>query len=353
MKKSNNFIISKNESLSFNSSENLNNINWLEELYDYYNSKEYKDKIKKEVFDILSGKVPEINDNNDISNKSSNTNKFESRNNNNQKFHSLNSPNSNQNSNYFNSNSKDSNIYKNYNNNYYKRQNYRNYNNGKNYEERRGRGRGRYRGRGRGRGRYKNYKKGHYINYNSFYNNNEKNNYDLKENKSNDGKNNKSNNSFIYNLNNNIEKEVDDCDNESENKSNIFESDCFLNSLSDLNLNRLFNGLDLIEDHKGLFNYFCSYNDDFDFEHHQNLSENFLNNLPKTKFGDDNDININPSKCPICLDEYKKGDELTKIPCNHWFHSKCILEWLKQDDICPICNFELNDEEKEKEEEED
>ena len=87
MKKSNNFIISKNESLSFNSSENLNNINSLEELYHYYNSKEYKDKIKKEVFDILSGRVPEINDNNDISNKSSNTNKFESRNNNNQKFH--------------------------------------------------------------------------------------------------------------------------------------------------------------------------------------------------------------------------------------------------------------------------
>ena len=72
-----------------------------------------------------------------------------------------------------------------------------------------------------------------------------------------------------------------------------------------------------------------------------------MNNLPKTEFDDINGKKIKPNKCLICLDEYKKGDELTKIPCNHWFHSKCILTWLDQEYNCPICNFELKEEKEE------
>ena len=198
----------------------MKNINSLEELYDYFNSKEYKDKIKKEVHDILSGKVPQMTDNKNISSKSFNNNNLVCRNNINQNFDSYISLNNSQKTNYSNINSKDSATYhKNHNNNY-NRQNYRNYNNnGENYGEWRGRGRGRYRGRGRGRGRCKNYQKYNYINTNSFYNNNEKKNNDLKENENNK-KNNKSNNPFINNLNINLEREIDDCDYECEINGN-------------------------------------------------------------------------------------------------------------------------------------
>ncbi|XP_019182509.1 PREDICTED: E3 ubiquitin-protein ligase RNF12-like [Ipomoea nil] len=41
--------------------------------------------------------------------------------------------------------------------------------------------------------------------------------------------------------------------------------------------------------------------------------------------------------CCICLDEFSTGDELGKINCYHKFHFMCILEWLKRNNICPVC----------------
>nr|GLL26456.1 E3 ubiquitin-protein ligase RNF12-like [Ipomoea trifida] len=41
--------------------------------------------------------------------------------------------------------------------------------------------------------------------------------------------------------------------------------------------------------------------------------------------------------CCICLDEFSTGDELGKINCEHKFHFMCIREWLKRNNICPIC----------------
>ena len=116
-----------------------------------------------------------------------------------------------------------------------------------------------------------------------------------------------------------------------------------------MNLNRLFNGLDLKDDGKSLFDFysFNVENDEFDCENHKNLSHHFLNNLPKTVFNVNNGSKINPRKCLICWEKYEKGDEITKIPCNHWFHSKCILTWLSQENNCPICNFELKEEKEE------
>ncbi|KAI8420930.1 hypothetical protein MSG28_008088 [Choristoneura fumiferana] len=32
--------------------------------------------------------------------------------------------------------------------------------------------------------------------------------------------------------------------------------------------------------------------------------------------------------CPICLKKYNPGDKAKKMPCNHLFHSTCILTWL-------------------------
>ncbi|XP_031094361.1 E3 ubiquitin-protein ligase RNF38-like [Ipomoea triloba] len=53
----------------------------------------------------------------------------------------------------------------------------------------------------------------------------------------------------------------------------------------------------------------------------------------ETSYHDDED----KDSCCICLDEFSTGDELGKINCEHKFHFMCIREWLKRNNICPIC----------------
>lgn len=69
--------------------------------------------------------------------------------------------------------------------------------------------------------------------------------------------------------------------------------------------------------------------------------------------------------CLICLEDFKTSEELKKIEdsknkeeyekveisvieCGHKFHKKCISEWMKKYEICPICRLESNIKEKNK-----
>ena len=36
-------------------------------------------------------------------------------------------------------------------------------------------------------------------------------------------------------------------------------------------------------------------------------------------------------------EEYVVGDEVGKLGCKHQYHVKCIYQWLKQKNWCPIC----------------
>ena len=53
--------------------------------------------------------------------------------------------------------------------------------------------------------------------------------------------------------------------------------------------------------------------------------------------------------CSICLENFKKKSKVSKTPCNHVFHYKCIKDWLyknAKNPKCPNCNKEVlnNDE---------
>lgn len=42
--------------------------------------------------------------------------------------------------------------------------------------------------------------------------------------------------------------------------------------------------------------------------------------------------------CCVCLEDYKKGDDLSVLPCKHKFHKSCLEPWLvKCTAACPIC----------------
>lgn len=62
--------------------------------------------------------------------------------------------------------------------------------------------------------------------------------------------------------------------------------------------------------------------------------------LPKTS------IKNNSSKpkkdCIICLSEYQINDEITALPCTHIFHNSCIINWLKQNQTCPLCKYKIS-----------
>ena len=46
--------------------------------------------------------------------------------------------------------------------------------------------------------------------------------------------------------------------------------------------------------------------------------------------------------CVICMDEYKEGDKLYVLPCNHEYHRDCVKDWLVKQRNCPLCRKEVH-----------
>mmetsp|Transcript_4812 Transcript_4812/g.7259 ORF Transcript_4812/g.7259 Transcript_4812/m.7259 type:complete len:102 (-) Transcript_4812:482-787(-) len=50
-----------------------------------------------------------------------------------------------------------------------------------------------------------------------------------------------------------------------------------------------------------------------------------------------------PQSCPVCCEDYKKGDDIVwsrNDGCHHVFHLDCIMTWLMQHDNCPLCRLD-------------
>ncbi|XP_042444843.1 E3 ubiquitin protein ligase RIE1-like isoform X1 [Zingiber officinale] len=45
--------------------------------------------------------------------------------------------------------------------------------------------------------------------------------------------------------------------------------------------------------------------------------------------------------CCICLTSYEDGNSLLSLPCNHHFHSSCIVKWLRINATCPLCKYHI------------
>ncbi|CAF1320759.1 unnamed protein product [Adineta steineri] len=52
----------------------------------------------------------------------------------------------------------------------------------------------------------------------------------------------------------------------------------------------------------------------------------------------ENHANKTEYSCVICMDTYSKGETVNGLPqCTHFFHCKCIQEWLVGSNSCPTC----------------
>lgn len=76
--------------------------------------------------------------------------------------------------------------------------------------------------------------------------------------------------------------------------------------------------------------------------------------MPTTEHGDDRPTPAPEAKtdaapdagnfsCPICTDDFVKGQDLRVLPCNHQFHPECVDPWLMNvSGTCPLCRIDLN-----------
>jgi len=70
---------------------------------------------------------------------------------------------------------------------------------------------------------------------------------------------------------------------------------------------------------------------------HKGLEPSLMNQLRVINY--DKEFFTKVKDCAICIDEFKSGDKIIPLPCDlrHQYHEKCIKDWLKSNNICPIC----------------
>lgn len=45
--------------------------------------------------------------------------------------------------------------------------------------------------------------------------------------------------------------------------------------------------------------------------------------------------------CAVCTEAYESAETVLKLPCQHVYHSECLLRWLRSHASCPTCRFEV------------
>ncbi|KAI5147959.1 hypothetical protein ENBRE01_0019 [Enteropsectra breve] len=66
---------------------------------------------------------------------------------------------------------------------------------------------------------------------------------------------------------------------------------------------------------------------------------------PKLKviqYNSEADLPDDNKKCTICFDDYRPGNSVKFLPCDHHFHMECIDEWFNIKDSCPLCKKNVN-----------
>lgn len=64
--------------------------------------------------------------------------------------------------------------------------------------------------------------------------------------------------------------------------------------------------------------------------------------LPVAEIRDpDRELPGDARRCSICLEDFRRGEERTSLPCLHGFHSGCVGRWLVSNGSCPVCKTSI------------
>ncbi|KAL3736708.1 hypothetical protein ACJRO7_025621 [Eucalyptus globulus] len=39
--------------------------------------------------------------------------------------------------------------------------------------------------------------------------------------------------------------------------------------------------------------------------------------------------------------EISRDEEVVCMPCKHMFHHECVVRWLNESNLCPLCRFQM------------
>ena len=42
-------------------------------------------------------------------------------------------------------------------------------------------------------------------------------------------------------------------------------------------------------------------------------------------------------RCSVCCEDYMSLDTLMELGCGHYYHEECLIGWLKEEKVCPLC----------------
>eukprot|EP00656_Telonema_subtile_P058050 TRINITY_DN9704_c0_g1_i3.p1 TRINITY_DN9704_c0_g1~~TRINITY_DN9704_c0_g1_i3.p1 ORF type:complete len:127 (+),score=27.71 TRINITY_DN9704_c0_g1_i3:128-508(+) len=95
-------------------------------------------------------------------------------------------------------------------------------------------------------------------------------------------------------------------------------------------------------EHDGYGEHEWSYEELLELEHscaQTGLSEEKRADLPRVHFSEGEE-----STCSICQESFKEAELLVRLPCEHMFHTGCVLKWMEAHTTCPLCRFDCDDE---------
>ncbi|KAI3449143.1 hypothetical protein Pfo_005808 [Paulownia fortunei] len=70
---------------------------------------------------------------------------------------------------------------------------------------------------------------------------------------------------------------------------------------------------------------------------------NFMMKLPRIRVEDVDEGRALMRVCSICLRNPRMGTQISLLPCHHAFHSHCVVRWLENSKLCPLCHFPAHD----------
>jgi hypothetical protein len=133
------------------------------------------------------------------------------------------------------------------------------------------------------------------------------------------------------------------------NDDDFFETSSYTIRIDDDTNESIFNFLDAvltivnnIDTHSLMesVNEYLFENESLDMAYNLNRNNDINVQFDTLKYSDINLTNKNID-CSICITEFIPDDDTVKLKCNHLFHQKCITEWCKYKQDCPICREKL------------